>query len=431
MITFDGRTGPAEAAPASAYPSPGAPRWFRDAKLGFFLHWGIYSVPAWAVAGSTSTYTEHAYAEWYGNTVRIDGSSTSRLHESRYGVGTSYEDLADHWLADEFDADAVIAALARAGGRYVVPTTKHHDGFCLWDTTTTPFNAARRGPRRDLVAELHQATIGAGLRFGVYYSGALDWHVSDFPPITNDDELFSFRRNDEAYARYAGEQLGELIERFEPALLWNDIEWPDEGKGVESYGVAALLQRHRDLVPDGIANDRWGVPYHGFLTREYLEPQAWGEPWEATRGLGRSFGHNLAEPESDLLSVGDLVGLLVDVVAKGGNLLLNVGLSASGRVPEEQLVRLEGLAEWMSTNGEAIHSTEPWAGSPPDGRLRLTCRPGATYVHMMSTTAPVPLPRGLVGRPYRWLGSTEELSSAPSEIVAPPGATTVPVAVFS
>lgn len=369
MLNFEDRTGPV-IDPAPSYPTAHVPTWWRDAKLGFFIHWGIYSVPAYAAltgapVGPEDAYAQHAYAEWYANTVRIDGSPTAEEHRRRYGAGTSYEDLSDRWLAEGFDADRLVGQLAAAGGRYLIPTAKHHDGFCLWPTDTTPFNSAARGPGRDLIGELAAAARRAELEFGVYYSGAHDWHVSDFPPIRSDRDLFALRRNDEAFARYCAAQLAELIERYHPSVLWNDIDWPDAGKGTQPYALAALLG---DFLarPDRVINDRWGIPCHGHLTREYSHvPEVLRQPWEATRGLGLSFGHNAVEDPRSRLTVVELVHLLVEVVAKNGNLLLNVGPDAAGRLPVEQAEVLAGLGGWMERFGWALRGTRPWRFDAP------------------------------------------------------------------
>jgi alpha-L-fucosidase len=417
-MRFDERTGPVLATPP-AYPDLTPPQWYRDAKLGFFVHWGLYSLPAYAETGRApgdaprpvpieDGYAHHHYAEWYANTIRVPGSPAARVHEERYGVGTSYEDLAMLWDPQGFDAGALIAELAAAGARYVVPTAKHHDGFALWDTASTTFSAPRRGPGRDLIAELHAATLAHGLRFGVYFSGALDWHVSSFPPIDSDVALFRYRRNDEAFARYAAAQLDELIDRFSPAVLWNDIDWPDAGKGLEPFGVSALLRRYLDAVPDGVVNDRWGVPAHGVLTREYDSGDDVGDRvWESTRGVGHSFGCNAEEDETDHLTGEELIRLLVEVVADGGNLLLNVGPRADGSLPPLQLKAIRALGTWLAVNGEAIYDTRP--GTPTVGLAgvsptRVTTRDGV--VHLMAT-APVcgriAVPDALAQRRARWL----------------------------
>ncbi|WP_149085148.1 MULTISPECIES: alpha-L-fucosidase [Microbacterium] len=445
MMNFEKRTGPDFGAAAPVYPANGVPDWYRDAKLGFFVHWGLYSVPAWAVQHgegvnipTEDAYAWHQYAEWYGNTVRIPGSPTWERHQRTYGPGTSYEDLADRWDAAAFDADAFVGELVAAGARYVVPTTKHHEGFCLWDTATTRFNAVARGPRRDLISEFHDATRRAGARFGVYYSGALDWHVSDFPPIESDTDLFRFRRNDAHFSRYAAAQLEELVERFAPDVLWNDIEWPDGGKGTEEYAVAALLQRYFDAVPDGVVNDRWGVPYHGFLTREYTDiPDIIPEPWESTRGLGYSFGFNQAEDERHSLSGTALIRLLVDVVAKNGNLLINVGPAADGSIPALQRTAMQQLGGWLAVNGSAIYGTRPWTrmGERTGTPRRYTTSADAVHVHALDpATGALELPPELEAAALSWADGTPARASAdggPTRVVIPAGLRDAPVAVLT
>jgi alpha-L-fucosidase len=411
MMNFETRTGPDFGTGAPSYPTQGVPDWYRDAKLGFFVHWGLYSVPAWAVQHgegvnipTEDAYAWHQYAEWYGNTVRIPGSPTWQRHQELYGPGTSYEDLADRWDASAFDADAFVGELVGAGAKYIVPTTKHHEGFCLWDTRTTGFNAAARGPRRDLIGEFHDATRRAGARFGVYYSGALDWHVGDFPPIESDTDLFRYRRHDETFARYSAAQLEELIERFSPDVLWNDIEWPDGGKGTDDFAVAAVLGRYFDAVPEGVVNDRWGVPYHGFLTREYTHiPEILEQPWESTRGLGYSFGFNQAEDERHSLSGSELIRMLVDIVSKNGNLLINVGPAADGSIPELQRTAMRELGAWMAANGDAVYGTRPWIrfGEAAGAPVRYTRSGAHVHVHALDPSV------GEMSLPVELSGSSE------------------------
>ncbi|MFI7108244.1 alpha-L-fucosidase [Nonomuraea sp. NPDC050227] len=395
MLFFDRRVGPDLGAD---YPARDVPDWYRDAKFGVFVHWGLYSVPAWATARLPGEhvpveleFSHHQYAEWHANTVRIPGSPARAFHEREYGVGTPYEDLADSWRAEAFDPAAWMRLIAGSGARYVVPTAKHHDGFCLWDTATTAFSSARRGPRRDLIAELDRAARAAGLRFGLYYSGALDWHVSDFPPIQSMTDLFTLRRNDEAFARYCFEQAMELIDRHSPDVLWNDIDWPDSGKAAGPHSLQALFEHYYERVPEGIVNDRWGVPHLGSRTREYVsEQQTSPWVWEATRGLGQSFGFNRAEDERHLVRPDELVHLLVDTVAKNGNLLLNIGPRADGSLPESQVERLRHLGAWLAAHGEAIYGTRPWVrhAEPVGDPVRYTAAPdGALHVIALDPAA--------------------------------------------
>lgn len=344
------------------------PAWYTDAKLGIFVHWGAYSVPAWAEPvgqlGEVDepTWFRHcAYAEWYGNTIRLDGSPAQRHHRETYG-GAPYDDFLDMWQAQAFDAEEMVGLFRRAGARYVIPTTKHHDGIALWDAPGTGTrNTVRRGPKRDLVAEFERAARKAGMRFGVYYSGGLDWHVSDFPPHDTQRSVFEDRPNDATYAAYAYRHVRDLVDRYRPDLLWNDIDWPDAGKHDGPDGLAGLFSHYYERVPEGVVNDRWGETHWDFRTSEYqsgTENESAGV-WENTRGIGLSFGYNQAEDATVSLDGPGLIRHLLDTVSRGGNLLINVGPDAAGRVPELQRRTLEYLADWMDTGAPAVFGTTP------------------------------------------------------------------------
>ena len=219
------------------------------------------------------------------------------------------------------------------------------------------------------------------MKLGFYYSGAHDWHVTDFPPLHSNDELFALRRNDPAFAAFAAAQLRELIERFSPDILWNDIDWPDAGKYDGPDSLQQLFRDYLAAVPGGMVNDRWGVPVHGVLTREYQDiDTVQDEVFESTRGLGLSFGYNADESAEHALDGTELIRLLVDVVSKNGNLLINVGPRADGSIPELQAAALEQLGEWMRGHGGALYGTRPWfhaaVETPPEG-VRFTLGAGA------------------------------------------------------
>src|SRR5699024_7375299 len=203
-----------------------------------------------------------------------------------------------------------------------------------------------------------------------------DWHVTDFPHLPSNHDLFARRRNDPAFAVFAAAQLRELIDRFAPDILWNAIDWPDAGKYDGPDSLQQLFRDHLAAVPHGMVNDRWGVPVHGVLTREYQDiTSVQAEPFESTRGLGLSFGYNADESAEHALDGAELIRLLVDVVSKNGNLLINVGPRADGSVPALQSAALEQLGEWLAAHGEAIYGTRPWfhdaVTTPPD-RVRFT-----------------------------------------------------------
>jgi alpha-L-fucosidase len=334
----------------------GLPDWAKEASLGIFIHWGPYSVPAWAEVDNTfgdgepeGGWLKHnSYAEWYANTIRIEGSLAAAHHAEVHG-SAPYEQFLDQWRAEAYDPAAWAKLFRELGADYVIPVTKHHDGVTLWDAPgSADFNTVDRGPNRDLLAPLAAAVRQQGMRFGVYYSGGLDWKVAPTPPLVFGDDLHRTRPNDAAYAAYATAHVRDLIDRYAPSVLWNDIEWPDAGK--ENGSLAELLAHYRTVVPDGIVNDRWGADVWDFRTSEYSQfaQHETGSGWEHNRGLGRSFGYNRVEDESLTLSPRELAKHYADVVSRGGRLLLNVGPDASGRIPDVQLRTLEGVSSWMT-----------------------------------------------------------------------------------
>lgn len=350
------------------------PAWFADSGLGIFIHWGAYSVPAWAEPiGALGTFDDmsywfahNPYAEWYANTIRIEDTPARRHHREVWG-DAPYDDFLDAWRAEEFDPDDWMDLFRRAGARYVVPTTKHHDGITLWDAPGTgERNTVHRGPRRDLVADLARATRAGGLRFGVYYSSGLDWHAAPMDPIRDTENTFiPHRPHDEDYARYVAAHVDDLIARYRPDVLWGDIGHPEAGQGDAEYGFARILDRFYAAAPEGVVNDRWGRTHWDFRTAEYSdgEQDTDGSMWQLTRGIGYSFGYNQVEGPESYLSAREVVKLLVDTVSRGGNLLLNVGPEASGRLPGPQRAALEGLATWQASHGEAVHAVRPVPGA--------------------------------------------------------------------
>ena len=184
-----------------------------------------------------------------------------------------------------------------------------------------------RGPRRDLLAEIADAVRAEGMRFGVYYSGGLDWSITDLPPQTTFAEVQELRPNDAAYNLYAFEHVADLVRRYSPSVLWNDIEWPDAGKRGGPQSLHALFADYYAAVPEGVVNDRWGDTHHDFVTSEYEYHRhvEGAEPWENNRGIGFSFGYNAAEDESQSMDGRTIARYLADIVSRGGRLLLDVG----------------------------------------------------------------------------------------------------------
>jgi alpha-L-fucosidase len=382
------------------------PDWFHDAKLGIFVHWGAYAVPGWAPLTEASqfeqaaqkgweyTFAHNPYAEWYLNTLSFDDSPTRAYHNATYGEGFSYDNFGPMFNAAMrgWDPQSWAALFAAAGARYVVPGTKHHDGFLMWPSAhPSPFKQAWHADR-DLIGELATAVRARGMRYGLYYSGGLDWTFGGFP-ISSLPTLFGAIPQTADYARYADAHWRELIDRYEPSVLWNDIGYPDAG------GAEQLFADYYNRMPDGIINNRFdfrgtmaGAAHCDFITPEYSTlAEISARKWESCRGIGHSFGYNRNETAAEYMTGEAIIHLLVDIVSKNGNLLLNVGPTASGEIPWAQAMRLLELGHWLDVNGDAIYGTRPWrtaSGTTGDGiDVRFTQRGGGLYAIVLGTPA--------------------------------------------
>jgi alpha-L-fucosidase len=354
------------------------PEWYADAKLGIFVHWGLYSVPGWAPLQhpghdfeSGDYIKNNPYAEWYYNSMRVPGSPTQSYQLEHYH-GADYYDFTASFdeQSKRWSPDAWADTFRDAGARYVVLTTKHHEGFALWPTEVVNPNQKNLRAKRDIVGELSASVRKVGLKMGLYYSGGYDWTFNR-GPIEQANDYQTVKPESAAYGAYADAQIEELIARYKPAVLWNDIDWPKSGN------VLQVQADYYNAVPDGVVDDRFGIAHADFTSPEYQKLDKISEKkWEECRGLGRSFGYNRAEGEAETLSPGELITMLVDIVSKNGNLLLDVGPEADGTIPPVQLDRLRKLGAWMKQNGEAIYGTRPWTraeGETADGTsLRFT-----------------------------------------------------------
>jgi alpha-L-fucosidase len=336
------------------------PEWFATPQLGIFVHWTMASVPAFAPLtddpftlaeqhGWEYALTNTPYVEWYENSLAIAGSPVATFHRDHFG-NAPYSDFASQWQKKfaNWDASTWADSFVSSGATYVVFVTKHHDGFCLWPTDTpNPFRDDWHS-QRDVVGELASAVRARGLRFGVYYSGGLDWTFRgphNGNTITSMKSMFAAVPATPDYESYATSHWHELIERYEPDVLWNDIHW--------AFDPTPLFKHYYTRIPHGVVNDRFdirgvarGNVHADFATPEYrAQPERdSGQKFEVCRGIGRSFGYNAYESVDDYLPINDLVALRDNVLGAGGNLLLNVGPKADGSIPEEQLERLAALA---------------------------------------------------------------------------------------
>lgn len=336
------------------------PAWFEDAKFGIFIHWGLYSVPAYTQNG--------AYAEWYWKQLEEEGSEAGAFHKRVYGENVHYEDFVSGFGAELFDAKKWAELFKKAGAKYINLVSKHHDGFCLYKSAHAwNWNSVDVGPHRDFLMELKTAMEGTGVRFGVYHS-VYEW----FHPL--------YLKDPEEYAlKHLHPMLKELIETYQPATLFTDGEWDHPDSVWHSTEFLQWLYNESSVKDYIVPNDRWGKGtrghFGGNFTTEYgviegdkrIEDVELDRPFEECRGIGKSFGFNRNEGAEDYLTAKELLTILCDLVSKGGNLLLNIGPAADGTIPAIMEERLLQMGQWLSVNGEAIYGTRLYSKARQKG----------------------------------------------------------------
>jgi alpha-L-fucosidase len=354
-------------------PTPGDTKWFVHDRFGMFIHWGLYALGA-----------RH---EWLKNHERI--------------TTEAYEKYFKHFDPDLYDPNIWAAAAADAGMKYSVITTKHHEGFCLWDSKLTDYKATNTLAKRDLLKPWVEAYRAHGLKIGFYHS-LLDWHHPDYTT----DECHPMRDNADfaaldkerklaRYAEYLHGQSRELLTQFGKVdILWYDFSvgaskrYP--GKGKDEWQSEKLIKLVRELQPNIVLNDRLQID-QDIKTPEQFQPREWvkvnGKPvvWEACQTFSGSWGYH--RDEESWKTVEMLVKMLIDSVSKGGNLLLNVGPTARGEFDERALERLKGMGEWMRRHNRAIYgctqAPEEFA-CPRDCRFTYNPDTNRLYLHVLS-----------------------------------------------
>ena len=345
--------------------------WWREARFGMFIHWGVYAVPA---------------GRWEG---KVGGGEW--IMEHRHIPVSQYEPLAFQFTAAEYDPAQWAKVAREAGMKYIVITSKHHDGFALWDSKLSDWDVMRTPHKKDLLGPLAEATRNEGLRFGLYHS-IMDWHHPDYAPRRQWNDLAKTEPDFARFRRYLFGQVEEIITNYRPDILWFDGEW--ESTWTHEYGKE--LEAHvRKLKPDILINNRVGKAREGMagLDKEGLERLGdFGTPeqeipstglpgvdWESCMTMNGTWGYMV--DDVNWKSTRTLIRNLIECASKGGNYLLNVGPTAEGKIPDASVERLREMGRWMEVNGEAIYGTT--AG--PFKRLpwgRATRKGDVIYLHV-------------------------------------------------
>ncbi|MER7205060.1 alpha-L-fucosidase, partial [Streptomyces sp. NPDC000188] len=366
-----------------------APYWFHSAKFGIFIHWGVYSVPAWAPVGKQ-------YAEWYWDQMQDPNNPTYAHHKATYGEDFAYDDFIPMFTAKKWDPRAWVELFRDAGAQYHVLTSKHHEGFALWDTKLSDRNSVKMGPKRDIIKELFDASrrYTPELHRGLYFSMP-EWFNPDNPwmghaprnPYTLEPVPYTGYTSGKDYVKgFQAPQMLELIHDYDPQLLWCDI-----GGVNDSHDVLAEFFNHGKNRPkpyEVAVNNRSGIGFHDFTTPEYTTyDNTVVAKWESSRGLDPySYGYNAETPDDRYMTTEEVVHSLVDIVSKNGNFLLDIGPRADGTIPEIMQTRLRETGRWLKTNGEAVYDTTYWSRMAQLGEdLRFTVRPNkAFYIHSLA-----------------------------------------------
>jgi len=330
------------------------PQWWVDAKFGIFIHWGVYAVPAWSVRGQ--------YSEWYWNRIMGDKAKNGpwwQYHAKTYGKDFPYAEFAPMFKAELYDPNQWAETFLRSGAKYIVVTSKHHDGYCMWPSQEAnkswgrPWNSVDIGPGRDLLGDLTTAVRAKDIHMGIYYS-LYEWYN---PLWVTDRAMY--------VDKHMFPQFKDVVTRYKPEVIFSDGEWDMPSKDWRSEELLAWLVNESPVKDSVVINDRWGKDcrhkHGGYYTTEYTAGLASGaHPWEESRGMGHSYGYSRTESLSDYRSAREMVLMLIDIVSRGGNLLLDIGPASDGTIPVIMEERLTQIGDWLKVNGEAIYGTRNW-----------------------------------------------------------------------
>lgn len=336
-------------------------KWFREARFGMFIHWGLYSIPA----GRWNGKEIPGIGEWIMNTASIPVAQ--------------YKALASRFNPTEFSAAGIVGLAKAAGMKYIVITSKHHDGFAMFDSKANPFNIVDATPfKRDPLKELAAECRKQGIRLGFYYSQDQDWTAPGGAAYKTDDHKPPTFHWDPAqngsFSEYletkAIPQIKELLTNYGeyPAIVWFDTPTKDMTPQLAGK-IVEVLNQHPKLI----WNNRLGGGYSGDTEtpEQYIPARGYpGRDWESCMTMNDTWGYK--QDDTNFKSTETLVRNLIDIASKGGNYLLNIGPMATGQVPEAEVVRLREMGKWLAVNGESIYATQPTLFGDEAGKFSTT-----------------------------------------------------------
>ncbi|XP_046912123.2 alpha-L-fucosidase [Dermatophagoides farinae] len=325
------------------------PEWFDEAKIGIFIHWGVFSVPSFGT-------------EWFWHSWSSHYKSYDEFMKKNYRPDFTYADFAKDFTTELFDPIEWASIFNKSGARYVVLTSKHHEGYTLWPSNYSfNWNAKDVGPNKDLVGELATAIRNVSLRFGLYHS-LFEW----YNPLYLRDKKNNFRTDDFVKSKIRPE-MEELVNAYHPDVLWSDGEWEAPDTYWKSTDFLAWLYNESPVKDRVVVNDRWGkgtlCKHGGYFTCQdrYNPGVLQTRKWENAMTLDKqSWGFRREAILEDYLTIEELIYTLVKTISCGGNILINVGPTKYGKLVPIFEERLEQLGSWLQINGEAIYETKPW-----------------------------------------------------------------------
>jgi len=365
------------------------PEWYKDAKLGIFFDWGLYSIAGYGEKG----WSRARYPDWY---LHHMNGRYKDYHHRLWGEDFQRDDFIGLFNAREFDASKVIQLVRSAGAKYIVPFSKHHDGFCLWDSDFTRRDVVDMNPGRDITRELVEACEQSGIYHGFYFSVdeyeyplLVDnelklrlWSKNMAPDnagvVEAEDEIF-LDFEPELHAKlvsgkvpvynftddYIVPQAKDYIDKYDPDILWFDGEWLRPAEYYRTPEIVAYLYNHADGRKEVAANDRWGKgtreqggDFYTSETDEVVGKTSY--TWEENRSMSESYGYSRTDSLENYVTAEELIEMLVRIVAKGGNLNLIINPEGSGDIPQLQIDLLKELGDWLNLNGEAIYATRSY-----------------------------------------------------------------------